>query len=174
MDAETIKVLILEKLFNDTIPEIANLNKLFNPNQNNWTFSNNNDAEGGNVITCLAFSIYLDNFGNFELCNVSILQYIRERGHLAMLAGFQDNNNGVELINSNEEFNNKDLAIKKLCDNMNLQSIIQLGHSAKKELERINSADGMHIGTIRNILDIPKNLDITNLETRKVLLEKIK
>ena len=183
MDAETIKILILEKLFNDTIPKIISSDKIFHPDRNDWRFfKTNNDEEVNNIITNFSISIFVDNLGNFESCGINIHQQRRmphNNRRLAMLAGLpqfyeENNDNELELTNSNEEFNNKDLAIKKLCDNMNLKYVIHLGQSAKKELDSINSVDGMHLGTIRNILDIPKNLDITNLETRKVLLEKIK
>ena len=182
MDAETIKILILEKLFNDIIPKIISSDKIFHSDRNNWSFFETNNDEGDNIITNLSISIFLDNLGNFESCNINIHQRRRMRHNnrrLAMLAGLpqfyeENNDNELELINVNEEFNNKDLAIKKICEFMNLKSVIHLVQSAKKELDSINSTDGMHIGTIRNILNIPENLDITNLETRKVLLEKIK
>jgi len=182
MDAENIKILILEKLFNDIVPKIISSEKIFNPDRNDWMFFKTNNDEGDNIITNFSISIFLDNIGNFELCEINIHQQRRIRHNnrrLAMLAGLpqfyeENNDNELELTNSNEEFKNKNSAIKKLCDIMSLRATIDLGHSAMKELDRINSVDGMHIGTIRSILNIPQSLDITNLETRKVLLEKFK
>jgi len=182
MDNEDIKILILEKLFNDTIPKIIISDRIFNPDKNDWSFFRNDEDEGKNIITALAFSVSLDNSGNFKSCNIIKHQHVRMRHNnrrLALLAGAMLLNNdaeplGVELENSSEEFKDKNLAIKKLCKNMGLKFIMVLGQSATKELERINSADGMHVGTIKNILNLSENLDITNLETRKVLLEKLK
>lgn len=182
MDAENIKILILEKLFNDIIPKIISSEKIFNPDRNDWSFFKTNNDEGDNVITNFSISIFLDNLGNFESCSINIHQQRRIRQNIRRLAMLgelpqfyeENNNNELELTNSNEEFNNKDLAIKKICELMNLKSVIHLGQSEKKQLDIINSVDGMHLGTIRNILNIPENLDITNLETRKVLLEKLK
>jgi len=183
MDAENIKILILEKLFNDIIPKLISSEKIFNPDRNDWSFFKTNNDEGDNIITNFSISIFLDNLGNFESCSINIHQQRRIRHNnnrrLAMIAGLpqfyeENNDNELELINSNEEFNNKDLAIKKISEFMNLKSVIYLGQSAKKELDVIDSVDGMHLGTIRSILNIPENLDITNLETRKVLLEKFK
>lgn len=182
MDAEEIKILILEKIFNDTIPKIIISNKIFKPDNNNWTFFKNDEEEGLNVITDFWISIFLDDFGNIESCNINITQQRRIRQNIQrfiMLAEIPNvvNNigdEGLELIISNEEFKNKNLAIKKLCENMNLKSVINLGQTVTKQLELINSIDGMHVGTIKHILNIPENLDITNLETRKVLLEKSK
>ena len=182
MDAETIKVLILEKLFNDIVPKIISSEKIFNPDRNDWMFFKTNNDEGDNIITNFSISIFVDNLGNFESCGINIHQQRRmphNNRRLAMLAGLpqfyeENNDNELELTNSNEQFNNKDLAIKKICEFMNLKSVIHLGQSAKKQLDIINSVDGMHLGTIRNILNIPEGLDIANLETRKVLLEKFK
>ncbi len=179
MDSETIKKLMLEKIFDVFAPKIIGYNNLLNNiNNTTWTPTLYNLEEMYRNVDNdiqIRFSISLDESGKFQNCtfNKTVQQRQGYRyGRRAMIADLMI----LELPNDtiNLEFIKKETAIREISKNVDVAFLIKLGISAMKEIESHEKPENMSIGAIKKILNISPDIDLSNLETRNILLEFVK
>lgn len=192
MDSEEVKILILEKLFSDTIPKLISLTNFLNYNRNNWYFNAKERLENGSFEQYFDFNFTIDEENNFSNCTVRIvvkpmnlIRKARESGfssmgdtEFAQLIAEAEERNAQALIAKLTElkdieinFTDKNLAIKTICEHLNLKTIMNLGLKATKDIDFLEDENNLSVGTLRKILGISKETDINNLETRKLLIE---
>lgn len=181
MDKETIKILLLEKILDVFAPKIIG-----------YYFFLNNEEKGISWIP--SFSLLPDHLMNVydnysiriivhnDLCtgklNYSFTKTIY--GERRDFFRFNDpltrhrHNNDI-IVNEVFEFesnNTKDI-IKKIINHVDISYLTKIAANSMKEIEQYENEDNMSIGTIKKILGIHPNIDLQNLDTRKVLTEKI-
>lgn len=172
MDSETVKRLILEKLFNEFIPKLIGYYKLLSPEVNYWRPSffilqgNAGDLSQEEYEVNLNVTTNVDR--TFERCTI----YRRRKMSYQQIMLGEFNNVPENVLDLN--FNNKNTAINELCKILDNSYVLKLGMCALQEIENHELPGNCSVGDIKKILGFNPNIDLNNLETRKVLLEKTK
>ncbi len=172
MDSETVKRLILEKLFNEFIPKLIGYYRLLSPEKDQWNPNFFLLKENIRLNTDgyeIYFYVAINKDGFFERCTVSKIRVRASLGHI-MLEHLQR----VEPETLDFNFDNKNTAINELCRILNNSYVLKLGMCALQEIENHEVPENCSVGAIKKILGLSPNMDLNNIETRKVLLEKIK
>lgn len=172
MDNETIKELILEKIFDELAPKIIGCYKFISYERDFWCpnvfYLKKCFQEPVDGIQ-IFLTISIDEKGNFKNCS---LQKTRQR--LNVLNRVVDDLNNIEHEYLNVIFDNKKTAIKEICKLLGIQEVIKIGICAIKEIESHEDCENISIGSIKKILGFNIDTDLRNLETRKILTEFIR
>lgn len=176
MDNETVKKLIVEKIFNVYAPKIIGYYRIMNNdivgvwNANLWLLKENQRESLDKHEYHL--SISMDENENFVECFFTKQQ----RPELDYAQHFR--RRAVEVVPPipvlELRLKNKKSAILQISENIDIRYAIQIGMIAITEIENYENVDNFGIGSIKKILDISPDVDLTNLETRKILTEFIK
>ena len=174
MDNETVKELILEKLFNDLVPKLIGYYRIISPERDLWT-SNMWYLDKKAELLQMGYDTYLtistDEKGDFKDCSLSRIQNLNLRNrpyHQDILMQYEPEQQLV--LN----FDNKKTAIKEMCKIFDIQHLIKFGMCAIKEIEAHEDNSNISIGAIKTILGFKPDTDLINLETRKILTEFIR
>lgn len=171
MDSETIKKLILTKLFDELVPKLFNYWNILGISRSSW--SPDIRQFGETSYRDIEINISVRENGDFINCH---FQKKTEDPNARRPRPFRREAIAVYVpeILLDVNFNKKETAIKEICKNVDVRYITLCGMAAISEIEIHDDIDKMSIGAIKKILGINMNVDLENLETRKVLLEIIK
>ncbi len=166
MDNEIIKILILEKLIDVLVPKIIGYYSILNKDCHYIWHPNNMYLEehtrNNNRYRSVEISIHLNEkfiFKNLEYKHTNISTGMRRRENIP--------NSTLEL-----KSNNKSQAIQEVCKVVDIYYLTYIGMCAINEIRYLENRDNLHIGSIKEILDIDIHIDIINLNTRRLLIEK--
>jgi hypothetical protein len=185
MDCETVKVLILEKIFNVFAPKITGYYSVLGEHDTytwvpniNFLPEHHREHHRDSLSDTIYIRISMDKFGNvvnvhFRKTKQVANNRVRRMRALAVLhAAELEPEPEPEIIEL--EFKNKQTAVREICKHTDITYLTKIGMSAIKEIKSHENPDNMSIGSIKQILDIKPGVDLNNLETRRVLIEKIK
>jgi hypothetical protein len=184
MDCETIKLLILEKLFNVFVPKLFNYYSILDSKKNEYSWGPNfnllAEPHRINYLNTIHFTILgnktLEIFKiHFSKINNQQRVYNQNRRMADLYVRHVYDQPVVGNVieeNIQLEFENKQIAIKEICKHVDLNYLIKVGMCAINEIKNHDSNDCMSIGAIKTILDINPEVNLYNLETRKILIEK--
>lgn len=69
-------------------------------------------------------------------------------------------------------FRDKQSAINFISKQIDIDSLITIGLNLLQALEQLENVNSKHIGAIKKILGLSSNVDLINIQSRKILLEK--
>jgi len=182
MDNETVKILILEKLFNVLMPKISSYrNILYTDSVVCWSpnlyyieeIHRGTEEEyieniqiNFNENNCVETITYTKTFNNQHY------DYARAMRLAGMGRGIDVEYpipQPITII-----FNSVKIAIKEITKLTNIKFLTKITICALKEIEIMDDPNNFSIGAIKEILNIHPDLNLSDIETRKVLLEKNK
>jgi|ERR1035437_7056080 DNA-directed RNA polymerase subunit K/omega len=171
MDTETIKILILEKIINVFAPKITGYYIILNRGQDFYTWIPNfnyieESFKDSNTLIDVNIYITMDKANNFV--SVRFRKVTQTENYSAIRHTERQQPEIIEFI-----FKNTKTAIREISKLVNVAYLTKIGISAMNEIENFENPENLLIGSIKKILDINPNIDLLNLNTRKVLLEKI-
>ena len=169
MDNRTTKEFILRRVFFEFIPNIIGNYQILSPERDSWYPNFYLLDEYQRPSSNISISITLNENLKFLKCEMTI----QENAHGELVA-FRRLVGGVEPPLPQTQtflFENKNTVIKELCDILEIDFIIRLGTLAMLELNQQEDPSCFGVGTIKKILGLSPDVDLRNLETRKVLLE---
>ena len=172
MDSNTIKESILEKIFNELAPKIIGYLRILDISRDSWSpnFSMlEKEFQPPTHEYIINFYVFMDKEGKFQSCTF-IKRTDNVGGYLSIMLG--EIPAPPQIINLN--FQNKKLAIKEICENVDISCLIRIGMCAIKEIEYHESPECCSVGSVKKILGLNQNIDLANLETRKILTEFIR
>jgi hypothetical protein len=176
MDSDTAKELVLLKLLDEFVPKIVNCYSILSEEQDSYTWSPNfflieeNQRMIDSDIT-INIHITLNKFNCFEKINFRKTKY-QHNHHFRRIAAAAADIAPPEITEF--ELTNKEKSIKEICKHVDLKYLIKIGICAMNEISNHENPANFSIGSLKKILNIKSDIDITNLETRKLLLEFIK
>ncbi len=178
MDCETVKILILRKILNVFVPRIFNYHTLLNgPNIYSWQPNfhyldeHQRPCEYSDIKTTLTIQQHSDGSElkiDFSKTTLNEVRNVptRLRGRLP-----NDDENRPEIITFS--FNKIDSAVSTIVKHLDVRDLNRIGLAAMAEISSHDNPNNMSVGTIKAILGIHADVDLLNLETRRVLLERI-
>lgn len=186
MDNHLIKTLLLEKLFYEFVPKLIDYYQLLYESKSFDEF----DYTWSPSLNCLPdsqkffeqqinLSVLKNTKKNTELINFNIIlnyaevQRAAQRARLLRLNIPNENLDIPPLIENKFIFTDKKNAIKKISNSLNLLDIIKITKAAENEISNFENPDNFSIGTIKKLLGINSEIDLTNISIRKTLIEKI-
>ena len=146
MDSKEAKILVLEKIFYDILPEIHKHFLFFQENEKSEVNISVETWESGygNVHTTIHSEMLCENV-------------------FSCIALYKS-------TTATEEYKTIEEAIKSISNLLKLEIILNLAKDSKKIL---SIAQENYSELLKEILGYSNNIDIFNLNTRKVLIEKI-
>lgn len=186
MDNETAKILILEKLFNELVPKIASYYLLFKEEDidsfvwyPNYFYLEERLRESNPIV--FGIKVTIDKFGQIEEINLTKTnhhEHPHQRRYRMLARAAVGGAVPVEPIPEPEvvekKFSTKEEAIKTISKDVSLLFLTKVGMCAKKEINAYEDKNNAMIGSLKEILDLSPDINILNLETRRILTEIIK
>lgn len=183
MDNETAKILILEKLFDELVPKIASYNILFQEGVDCYTWFPNfhylNERIRESGAEEIRIQVSINAFGKFESAHLIKTNHHEAPQHrrMRMLAraavgGVVEEIPAPDVVE--KKFFKKEEAIKTISKDINLSFLIKIGMCAKREIDAYEDRENALIGSLKEVLGFNPDVDILNLETRRILTEIIK
>lgn len=178
MDCETVKILVLRKILNVFVPKIFNyITILKGPDIYSWQpnyyyFKEHQRAYSQSDIT---FNLIVERHSDGSGLKINFIKTINNgvRNNPLRRIGIIpfEGENQTETITFS--FNKIENAISTIIKHLTITDLNRIDLAALCEIESHDNPDNMSIGTIKEILGISSNVDLLNLETRRVLLERI-
>lgn len=188
MDCETVKILMLKKILNVFVPKIFAYNTILNgPNTYAWqpNFYFLSEHQRPSDYSGISINIVVNRHSDGSDLKIDFTKTIQRealqplaarRGGVfpffaGAAAGNAEEENRIERINLS--FNKIESAITAIIKHLDVKDITRIALCAMSEVHSHENPENMSVGTIKKILDIHTDVDLLNLETRRVLLERI-
>lgn len=182
MDCETVKILILRKILSVFVPKIFNYHTLLNgPNTYSWQPNyylldeHQRPSEYSDISTTFIIERHSDG-GELKIDFIKTIHHggrNRPRGRFPFRRLEEEIEEENRVENINFSFNKIESAIPTIIKHLDVRDLNRMGLAAMLEIDTHENPKNLSIGTIKTILGIHTDVDLLNLETRRVLLERI-